>query len=82
MYVERRDLGSRGQTPVVLALPEGEQRIFLEHVWKAVEDSGHKVSELAGTKTGVFVGVATNDYIDVMNSNGALLDGYSASGNK
>jgi acyl transferase domain-containing protein/tryptophanase/NAD(P)-dependent dehydrogenase (short-subunit alcohol dehydrogenase family)/acyl carrier protein len=58
-----------------------QQRIFLETVWKAVEDSGHKVSDLAGTRTGLFVGVATNDYVDVMNRHDIDLDGYSASGN-
>jgi polyketide synthase PksN len=58
-----------------------QQRIFLEQVWKAIEDSGHKVSDLSGTRTGLFVGVATNDYIDVMNSAHSVLDGYTASGN-
>ena len=58
-----------------------QQRIFLETVWKAVEDSGHRVSDLSGTRTGLFVGVATNDYVDVMNRLNIGLDGYSASGN-
>jgi len=58
-----------------------QQRIFLEQVWRAIEDSGHKVSDLSGTRTGLFVGVATNDYIDVMNSAHSVLDGYTASGN-
>src|SRR5262249_23204782 len=30
-----------------------QQRIFLEHVWKAIEDSGQRVSDLSGTRTGV-----------------------------
>ncbi|KAF1007427.1 MAG: Polyketide synthase PksN [Luteibacter sp.] len=58
-----------------------QQRIFLETVWKAIENSGHKVSDLSGTRTGLFVGVATNDYVDVMNRHDIDLDGYSASGN-
>ena len=58
-----------------------QQRIFLETVWKAVEDSGQKVSDLSGTRTGLFVGVATNDYINVMSGMQVALDGYSASGN-
>ncbi|MBO0797628.1 MAG: SDR family NAD(P)-dependent oxidoreductase, partial [Blastocatellia bacterium] len=70
-----------GISPREAQVMDPQQRIFLEHVWKAVEDSGHKVSDLSGTKTGVFVGVATNDYIDVMNGRGVALDGYSASGN-
>lgn len=58
-----------------------QQRIFLETVWRAIEDSGHRVSDLSGTKTGVFVGVATTDYRDLMNGQQIGLDGYTASGN-
>ncbi|MEQ1511376.1 MAG: SDR family NAD(P)-dependent oxidoreductase [Lysobacteraceae bacterium] len=58
-----------------------QQRIFLETVWKAIEDSGHRVSDFSGTRTGLFVGAATNDYVDVLNRLDIDLDGYSASGN-
>src|SRR5258706_15116884 len=58
-----------------------QQRIFLETVWKAIEDSGHRVSDLSGTRTGLFVGAATNDYADIMNRLQLPLDGYTASGN-
>src|SRR6266498_1928139 len=70
-----------GISPREAEMMDPQQRIFLEHVWKAIEDSGQKVSDLAGTRTGVFVGVATNDYVDMMNGRGIALDGYSASGN-
>lgn len=39
-----------------------QQRILLEVVWEALEDARIKPRSLAGTKTGVFVGVSTNDY--------------------
>jgi polyketide synthase PksN len=58
-----------------------QQRIFLETVWKAIEDSGQKVSDLSGTRTGLFVGAATNDYVNVMNGVQTVLDAYSAPGN-
>src|SRR6267142_2986839 len=70
-----------GISPREAQTMDPQQRIFLETVWKAIEDSGQKVSDLSGTRTGLFVGVATNDYIDVMNSLHVALDGYSASGN-
>ncbi|HXH38620.1 MAG TPA: SDR family NAD(P)-dependent oxidoreductase [Thermoanaerobaculia bacterium] len=70
-----------GISPREAQMMDPQQRIFLEQVWKAVEDSGQKVSQLAGTKTGIFVGVATNDYLEVITGGGAVLDGYSASGN-
>lgn len=70
-----------GISPREAQMMDPQQRIFLEHVWKAVEDSGQKVSELSGTKTGLFVGVSTNDYLEVITAGGSVLDGYSASGN-
>jgi amino acid adenylation domain-containing protein len=70
-----------GISPREAQMMDPQQRIFLETVWKAVEDSGQKVSDLAGTKTGVFVGVATTDYAEVMKQHGIVLDGYTASGN-
>ncbi len=69
-----------GISPREAEMMDPQQRIFLESVWGAVEDSGHRVSDLAGTKTGLFVGAATRDYIDLMAMNQAELDGYSASG--
>lgn len=69
-----------GISPREAEMMDPQQRIFLESVWGAIEDSGHKVSELAGTRTGLFVGAATRDYIDMMAMNHAELDGYSASG--
>lgn len=69
-----------GISPREAEMMDPQQRIFLESAWGAVEDSGHKVSDLAGTKTGLFVGAATRDYIDMMVMNHAELDGYSASG--
>jgi acyl transferase domain-containing protein/tryptophanase/acyl carrier protein len=58
-----------------------QQRLFLQTVWKAIEDSGQKVSDLSGTRTGLFVGVATNDYLNIMSSLNASMDVYAGSGN-
>ena len=69
-----------GISPREAEMMDPQQRIFLESVWGAIEDSGHKVSDLAGTRTGLFVGAATRDYIDMMAMSHADLDGYSASG--
>jgi polyketide synthase PksN len=70
-----------GITPREAQMMDPQQRIFIETVWSAIEDSGHKVSDLSGTKTGLFVGVSAKDYIDVLVEHHAVLDGYSASGN-
>jgi acyl transferase domain-containing protein/acyl carrier protein/SAM-dependent methyltransferase len=70
-----------GISPREAQMMDPQQRIFLETVWKAIEDSGQKVSDLAGTRTGLFVGVGSNDYLDVMRNRSIALDGYTASGN-
>nr|QEO74213.1 methyltransferase [uncultured bacterium] len=70
-----------GISPREAQMMDPQQRIFLETVWKAIEDSGQKVSDLSGTRTGLFVGVGSNDYLDIMRGLPVALDGYTASGN-
>lgn len=40
-----------------------QQRITLELGWEAVERAGYAPSELTGSRTGVYVGVSTTDYV-------------------
>lgn len=51
-----------GISPKEAELMDPQQRILMETVWKTIEDAGYKASDLSGTKTGVFVGVASTDY--------------------
>ncbi len=44
-------------------LMDPQHRLLLETAWRAVEHSGTAPSALAGTNTGVFVGLATHDYL-------------------
>ncbi len=39
-------------------------RLLLQTVWATIEDAGYRAGDLAGTRTGVFVGVSTSDYKD------------------
>ncbi|CAM5707027.1 type I polyketide synthase [Mycolicibacterium aubagnense] len=45
-----------------------QQRLLLETAWRAVEHSGTAPSALANTKTGVFIGLATHDYLGMASS--------------
>jgi acyl transferase domain-containing protein len=59
-----------------------QHRLLLELVWEACEDGGIPPDRLAGSRTGVFVGISTHDYGDVQMYplNRGQLDLYSNSG--
>ncbi|MBO0856872.1 MAG: SDR family NAD(P)-dependent oxidoreductase [Chloracidobacterium sp.] len=57
-----------------------QQRLFLQVVWKAIEDAGYKASDLAGRKIGVYAAVAGLDYNEVLRENGAHQEVYSTTG--
>lgn len=49
-------------------LMDPQHRVLLETAWQAVEHSGTAPSSLANTQTGVFVGLATNDFLGMASS--------------
>jgi acyl transferase domain-containing protein len=58
-----------------------QQRMLLEVCWEAVEHAGHSPRKLAGTATGVFVGICSSDYQTMLLAMGdEAIDGYLASG--
>ena len=42
-----------------------QQRLLLETTWHALEDAGIAPDRLEGTRTGVFIGISTNDYLQM-----------------
>jgi acyl transferase domain-containing protein len=67
-------------SPREASLMDPQQRIFLELVWHALEDAGIRPSRLSHTKTGIFVGVASTDYHDLLTRNGIGQDGHRSTG--
>src|SRR6185437_736851 len=59
-----------------------QQRLLLEVAWEALEHAGLPAEQLAGTPTGVFVGVCNSDHFLRMLHRGTnAIDAYLASGN-
>ncbi|MCM2416763.1 alpha/beta fold hydrolase [Streptomyces sp. RKAG293] len=57
-----------------------QHRIFLETVWRTLEDAGYRPDELGGTATGVFAGVATADYAELVARSGVPMQAHMATG--
>ena len=78
--VDKFDAMFFGISPREADLMDPQQRILLETVWKTIEDAGYKPSDLSGSKTGLFVGVTTMDYVDVEKENNIQIEAYTTTG--
>lgn len=70
--VDKFDAQFYNISPREAELMDPQQRIFMETVWKAIEDSGYKASELSGRNIGVFVGMQFADYQELLRSRGEM----------
>ncbi|MGV0714051.1 type I polyketide synthase [Mycolicibacterium sp. XJ662] len=63
-------------------LIDPQHRLLLETAWQAVEHSGTAPSALANTKTGVFMGLGTHDYLQLISEAISYeeIDSYQAIG--
>jgi myxalamid-type polyketide synthase MxaE and MxaD len=57
-----------------------QQRLLLEVTWDAIENAGIPRSRFVGSRTGVFIGVCTDDYITLERLNPANIDMYVGTG--
>ena len=78
--VDKFDAAFFGIMPREAELMDPQQRIVLELVWRAIEDAGRAPSELAGSRTGLFVGVGSLDYSELVRESGCEIGGYTATG--
>jgi acyl transferase domain-containing protein len=67
--------------PRELPSMDPQQRVLLETVWEALEDAGQRPEQLAGTATGVFIGMSSFDYSTLLGENKANIDAHFGSGN-
>lgn len=58
-----------------------QQRLLMEVVYESLEAAGHTIDSLAGSQTGVYVGLMCADYQELINSDANSLPTYTATGN-
>ncbi|MGN9913461.1 SDR family NAD(P)-dependent oxidoreductase [Phytohabitans sp. LJ34] len=61
-----------GISPAEAEMMDPQQRVLLETVWGAIEDSGYRPSHLAGRDVGLFAGVQFSDYQHLLHEAGVL----------
>lgn len=79
--VEYFDAHFFGISPREAARMDPQQRLLMEVAWEAFADAGQTLNRLAGSQTGVFVGISTNEYGWLQLSDLKQLDAQWATGN-
>ncbi|MCC0177306.1 alpha/beta fold hydrolase [Waterburya agarophytonicola K14] len=70
-----------GITPREAQSIDPQQRLLLEVSWTALEDAAVANQELAGSNTGVFIGMSSSDYSQLRFHYGVDIDAYAGTGN-
>ena len=80
--VDGFDAAFFGVSPREATSLDPQQRLLLEVTWEALEHAGIAPSSIAGSNTGVYVGMSTHDYAMEFTAAGGLKrsDAYTASG--
>ncbi|QTD96715.1 type I polyketide synthase [Streptomyces cyanogenus] len=69
-----------GISPREAAAMDPQQRLLLETAWEALEHAGIAPDSLHSTPTGVFAGIASQDYASLRHGGGTGADGYLLTG--
>ena len=80
-HVDRFDAQFFGITPREAQSIDPQQRLLLEVSWSALENAAMANKNLAGSNTGVFIGISSNDYSQLRSHYGSEVDAYLGTGN-
>jgi malonyl CoA-acyl carrier protein transacylase len=71
-----------GLSPREAVSLDPQQRLLLEVSWEALEQAGLAIDSLAGSRTGVFIGICSSDYSQILLDRGPeAIDAYMGTGN-
>jgi acyl transferase domain-containing protein len=80
--LDRFDPQFFGIAPREAVKMDPQQRLLVEVGWEALEHAGQAPDRLAGSRTGVFLGMSSNDYVQLLrDAQPDDLDAYNLTGN-
>jgi len=68
-------------SPTEARTMDPQQRLILQLAWSCIEDAGYLPADLAGTDTGVYVGVAGMDYRELLAMRQKVVEAHRSTGN-